>query len=118
MKETDLNYLRNQVTLFLRERTVAIREIMLHEDILNWFVTTYNELDRVKEVTCRYNHGVYGDITIITTMHRLTIIDNATESASWAKCNDDLVLYDDLTQDLDNMLNYLNMVYLRLVNAV
>ena len=114
MKVTDLNELQQAVYQFIQNNTVAIQEVMSWSDVVSWFVTAYTQLSAVKEVTLRYRYGWLYDITIITTMHRLTIIDNETEAMSYAKTDTDIVLYDDLLQDLTNLNNYLNMVYLRL----
>lgn len=116
MKETDLNYLETQVREFISDTPIAIREILYERDIVNWFVVVYSTLDTVKEVTTRYNKGVYGDVTLITTADRITIIDNATEAMSWVKVRDDLISYDGLMADLYNMAVWLNAVYLRLLN--
>lgn len=118
MKETDLNYLELKVREFLADHVVAIREVLINTDIVNWFVTVYSTIDRVKEVTTRYNHGVYGDVTLIATQNRVTIIDNATESMSWVKVPDSLVMYEELTADLYNMLVYLDAAYIRLIHRV
>lgn len=116
MKVTDLNELQQAVYQFMQNYTVAILEHMSWSDVESWFVTAYSQLSAVKEVTLRYSCGTWYDFTIITTMHRLTIIDNQTESMSYAKTDTDIVLYDDLLQDLTNLNNYLNMVYLRLTS--
>ena len=116
MKETDLNYLENQVREFISDSEIAIREILLDRDIVNWYVVVYSTLDIVKEVTTRYNNGVYGDVTLITTADRITIIDNATEAMSWVKVSDGLISYDGLMADLYNMSVWLNAVYFRLLN--
>lgn len=115
MKVTDLNELQRAVYQFMQNNTVAILERMSWSDVESWFITVYSQLSAVKEVTLRYNCGTWYDFTIITTMRRLTIIDNEIESMSYAKTEKDIVLYDDLLQDLTNMNNYLNMVYLRLL---
>lgn len=115
MKETDLNYLERQVREFISDTTIAIREILYDRDIVNWYVVVYSTIDIVKEVTTRYNNGVYGDVTLITTAERITIIDNATEAMSWVKVTDGLISYDGLMADLYNMTVWLNAVYLRLV---
>ena len=115
MKVTDLNELQQAVQEFMVENTIAIREGMRYNDIESWFMTTYTQLDSVKEVTLRYQSFDLSDYTFITTMRRLTIIDNKDESMSYAKSDTDIVLYDDLLQDLANLNNYLNMVYLRLI---
>lgn len=114
MKVTDLNELQRAVHQFMQNNTVAILEVMRWTDVESWFITAYSQLSAVKEVTLRYSNGTWYDVTIITTMHRLTIIDNQTEAMSYAKTDSDIVLYDDLLQDLTNLCNYLNMVYLRL----
>lgn len=114
MKVTDLNELQRAVDLFMQNNTVAILEVMWWYDVESWFITAYSQLSAVKEVTLRYRNGTCYDFTIITTTRRLTIIDNQTESMSYAKTDTDIVLYDDLLQDLANLNNYLNMVYLRL----
>lgn len=114
MKVTDLNELQQAVDQFMQNNTVAILEVMRWYDVESWFITAYSQLSAVKEVTLRYRNGMWYDVTIITTMHRLTIIDNETEAMSYAKTDTDIVLYDDLLQDLTNLCNYLNMVYLRL----
>lgn len=115
MKVTDLNELQQAVQQFMSENPIAIREVLRYTEVKMWFITTYTQLDVVKEVTARFQWFDLHDITIITTMRRLTIIDNQTESMSYAKTETDIVLYDDLLQDLDNLNNYLNMVYLRLI---
>ena len=115
MKETDLNYLEYQVREFISDSEIAIREILYDRDIINWFVVVYSTLDTVKEVTTRYNNGVYGDVTLITTADRITIIDNATETMSWVKVTGGLISYDGLMADLYNMSVWLNAVYLRLL---
>lgn len=115
MKETDLNYLENQVREFISDSEIAIREILLDRDIINWFVVVYSTLDIVKEVTTRYNHGVYGEVTLITTVDRIVIFDNATDSMSWVKVTDGLISYDGLMADLYNMTVWLNAVYFRLL---
>lgn len=116
MKVTDLNELQQAVDQFIQGNTVAILEVLSYIEVKLWFIATYTQLNYIKEVTVRYqDFGPY-DITIITTMHRLTIIDNQTESMSYAKTETDIVLYDDLLQDLTNLNNYLNMVYLRLTS--
>ncbi|MGF2525795.1 hypothetical protein ACQUW0_25950 [Ralstonia pseudosolanacearum] len=109
MKVTNLNELQQAVYQFMQNNTVAILEIM------SWSDVEYSQLSAVKEVTLRYHCGTCYDFTIITTMRRLTIIDKGTESMSYAKTDTDIVLYDDLLQDLTNLNNYLNMVYLRLI---
>lgn len=114
MKVTDLNELQQAVYQFMQNNTVAILEVMRWSDVESWFITAYSQLSAVKEVTLRYRAGNWYDVTIITTMHRLTIIDNQTESMSYAKTDTEIVLFDDLLQDLTNLCNYLNMVYLRL----
>lgn len=114
MKVTDLNELQQAVDQFIQSNTVAILEVMRWYDVEAWFMTAYTQLSAIKELTLRYQNGMWYDFTIITTMHRLTIIDNQTESMSYAKTDTDIVLYDDLLQDLTNLCNYLNMVYLRL----
>lgn len=114
MKVTDLNELQRAVYQFMLDNTVAIHEVMSWSDVVSWFITAYSQLSAVKEVTLRFSYGPRYDITIITTMRRLTIIDNETEAMSYAKTDTDIVLYDDLLQDLTNLCNYLNMVYLRL----
>lgn len=115
MKVTDLNELKQAVQQFMAENPIAIREDMRYVDVESWFITTYTQLNAVKEVTLRFKGYDLSDFTIITTMRRLTIIDNQTESMSYAKTETDIVLYDDLLQDLANLNNYLNMVYLRLI---
>lgn len=115
MKVTDLNELQQAVQQFMIENPIVIREVMRYVDVESWFITTYTQLDAVKEVTLRFQRSIDCDFTIITTMRRLTIIDNETESMSYAKTDTDIVLYDDLLQDLTNLCNYLNMVYLRLI---
>lgn len=115
MKVTDLNELQQAVQQFMSENPIAIREVMRYVDVESWFITTYTQLDAIKEVTLRFQRYDLSDITIITTIRRLTIIDNQTESMSYAKTDTDIVLYDDLLQDLANLNNYLNMVYLRLL---
>lgn len=115
MKVTDLNELQQAVQQFMSENPIAIREVMRYVDVESWFITTYTQLNAVKEVTLRFQGYDLTDITIITTMRRLTIMDNQTESMSYAKTDTDIVLYDDLLQDLANLNNYLNMVYLRLI---
>lgn len=115
MKETDLNYLEKQVRGFISDTAIAIREILYDRDIINWYVVVYSTLDTVKEVTTRYNNGVYGDVTLITTDDRITIIDNATGAMSWVKVSGGLISYDGLMDDLYNMTVWLNAVYLRLV---
>ena len=115
MKVTDLNELQQAVYQFMQNNTIAILEHMSWYDVESWFITAYSQLSAVKEVTLRYRNGTCYDFTIITTMRRLTIIDNQTESMSYAKSDTDIVLYDDLLQDLTNLNNYLNMVYLRLI---
>jgi len=115
MKETDLNYLEKQVRDFISDTPIAIREILYERDIVNWFVVVYSTLDTVKEVTTRYNNGVYGDVTLITTADRITIIDNATKAMSWVKVTDGLISYDGLMADLYNMTVWLNAVYFRLL---
>lgn len=114
MKVTDLNELQQAVDQFIKNNTVAILEVMRWYDVESWFITAYSQLSAAKEVTLRYRNGMWYDVTIITTMRRLTIIDNDTEAMSYAKTDTDIVLYDDLLQDLTNLCNYLNMVYLRL----
>ena len=114
MKVTDLDELQQAVHQFMQNNTVAILEVMRWYDVESWFITAYSQLSAVKEVTLRYRNGTWYDVTIITTMHRLTIIDNGTEAMSYAKTDTNIVLYDDLLQDLTNLCNYLNMVYLRL----
>lgn len=114
MKVTDLNELQQAVYQFMVNNTVALLEYMNWSHVESWFITVYSQLSAVKEVTLRYRCDTWYDVTIITTMHRLTIIDNQTESMSYAKTDTDIVLYDDLLQDLTNLCNYLNMVYLRL----
>lgn len=116
MKVTDLNELQRAVYQFMQNNTVAILEHMSWSDVESWFITAYSQLSAVKEVTLRYFCGTWYDVTIITTMHRLTIIDNETEAMSYAKTDTEIVLYDDLLQDLTNLNNYLNMVYLRLTS--
>lgn len=118
MKETDLNYLETQVREFIFDTPIAIREILYDRDIINWFVVVYSTLDTVKEVTTRYNNGVYGDVTLITTAERITIIDNATEAMSWVKVRAGLISYDGLLADLYNMTVWLNAVYFRLLQRV
>lgn len=115
MKVTDLNELQKAVQQFMGENPIAIRIVMPYVDVESWFITTYTQLDAVKEVTLRFQRSIDCDITIITTMHRLTIIDNEGKLMSYAKTDTDIVLYDDLLQDLTNLNNYLNMVYLRLI---
>ena len=117
MKVTDLNELQQAIQQFMSENPIAIREVMRYVDVESWFITTYTQLDAIKEVTLRFQRSINYDFTIITTMHRLTIIDNQTKSMSYAKTDTDIVLYDDLLQDLTNLCNYLNMVYLRLNNG-
>lgn len=114
MKVTDLNELQQAVYQFMQNNTVAILEHMSWSDVESWFITAYSQLSAVKEVSLRYRCGTWYDVTIITTMHRLTIIDNETEAMSYAKTDTNIVLYDDLLEDLTNLNNYLNMVYLRL----
>lgn len=114
MKVTDLNELQQAVDQFIQNNTVAILEVMRWYEVESWFITAYSQLSAVKEVTLRYRNGTWYDVTIITTMHRLTIIDNQTAAMSYAKTDTNIVLYDDLLQDLTNLCNYLNMVYLRL----
>ena len=116
MKVTDLNELQRAVYQFMQNNTVAILEHMGWNDVESWFITAYSQLSAVKEVTLRYRIGTWYDFTIITTMRRLTIIDNEIEAMSYAKTDTDIVLYDDLLQDLTNLCNYLNMVYLRLTS--
>lgn len=115
MKVTDLNELQQAVYQFMQNNTIAILEHISWYDVESWFIATYSQLSVVKEVTLRYCNGTCYDFTIITTMRRLTIIDNQTESMSYAKTDTDIVFYDDLLQDLTNLNNYLNMVYLRLM---
>lgn len=114
MKIIDLNELQSAVKAFVRDNNVALLEMMRRQDVISWFVGVYSNLDATKEVTYRYQNPWWGDVTIITTMHRLTIIDNNTDTMSYAISDIDFILYEDLLADLTNLNNYANMVYLRI----
>lgn len=115
MKEQNLNVIKTAAEEMIHNCGASILEIIDYEDYITWLTQAYTLNDRTKEYTARFNAGQYGDVTIITTARRLSIIDNSTSKSSWMNSNYDLCEYQDLIYDLMSLNVMANWVYQRLL---
>lgn len=111
MKETDISLIEATAKLVLTSDFWHCEEYFSVEQLAEWCVSIYTQFDKVKVITTRLLSDEL-DCSIIVSQTQISCIINTEKQASRYK-PDAMILYDNLTEDINNLLINLDMVMLR-----
>lgn len=111
MKETDISLIEATAKLVLTSDFWHCEEYFSVEQLAEWCVSIYTQFDTVKVITTRLLSEDM-DCSVIVSQTQISCIVNTDKQASRYK-PDTMIQYNNLTEDIYNLLVNLDMVMLR-----
>lgn len=111
MKETDISLIKATAESVLTSDFWHCEEYYSVEQLADWCVSIYTQYDTVKVITTRLLSEDM-DCSIIVSQTQISCIINTDRQASRYK-PDAMIAYENLTEDIYNLLVSLDMVMLR-----
>lgn len=111
MKETDISLIEATAKLVLTSDFWHCEEYFSVEQLTEWCVSIYTQFDTVKVITTRLLSEDM-DCSVIVSQTQISCIVNTDKQASRYK-PDTMIQYNNLTEDIYNLLVNLDMVMLR-----
>lgn len=110
MKENNYSRIYDTAINLIESLDLYVKEYFDDKQLALWVVAVYSTFDQLKVITTRILGKT--DSSVIVSHHKISVIINDYSVHSWVKC-EEVIVYDNLEDDIENLLTSLDIAYIR-----